>query len=255
MDGIETTRKIRETGYEGTIIALTANVLIGNDEMFRKNGFDSFLAKPIGVRQLDDALTRFIRDRRPDEPQYEPRGFPPPKPRNDTSPQLLKIIRGDIERALGTLNGSPDLKLYTTTVHAMKSMAANIGESEISELAASLEKAGHSGDTEFIANNAERLKTMLAELAEKLSSAHVSETANKSNDVAADNAELLKKQLSAVKEACANYDSSAAYEAINLLKTNSWKTSTSEFIDEIDMLILSGDFEEAANKIAKSEIS
>jgi len=258
MDGIETTRRIRETGYEGTIIALTANALIGNEEMFRKNGFDSFLAKPIGVRQLDDLLTRFIRDRRPSEPQLRP---PPPNPRNGASPQLLKAVRRDIEKALAALNNSPDLKLYTTTVHAMKSMAANIGESEISELAASLEKAGHGGDTEFIADNTERLKTMLTELSERLSSDE-SEKTNESGNAAgnadgnaAENAELLKKQLSAVKEACGNYDSSAAYGAINLLKTNSWNTSTAAFIDEIDMLILSGEFEEAANRITSSEIS
>ena len=63
MDGIETTQKLRASGYNGVIIALTANALVGNEEMFAQNGFDGFLSKPIDVRQLDAALNRFIRDK------------------------------------------------------------------------------------------------------------------------------------------------------------------------------------------------
>ena len=40
MDGIETTKKLRESGYTGNIVALTANALVGNDEMFAQNGFN-----------------------------------------------------------------------------------------------------------------------------------------------------------------------------------------------------------------------
>ena len=63
MDGIETTQKLRASGYDGVIIALTANAIVGNEEMFAQNGFDGFLSKPIDVRQLDAALNRFIRDK------------------------------------------------------------------------------------------------------------------------------------------------------------------------------------------------
>jgi CheY-like chemotaxis protein len=54
-------------GYEGTIVALTANALVGNDEMFRQNGFDGFISKPIDTKQLDALLHKFIRDRRANE--------------------------------------------------------------------------------------------------------------------------------------------------------------------------------------------
>ena len=63
MDGIMTTQKLRELGYKGTIIALTANALVGNDEMFMRNGFDGFIPKPIDVRDIDDVLNKFVRDR------------------------------------------------------------------------------------------------------------------------------------------------------------------------------------------------
>ena len=61
MDGIETTEKLRELGYTGAIIALTANALVGNDEMFAKHGFDGFMPKPIDIRDLDAILEKFIK--------------------------------------------------------------------------------------------------------------------------------------------------------------------------------------------------
>ena len=63
MDGIETTQKLRERGYRGTIVALTANALVGNDEMFARHGFDGFISKPIDIRRLNAVLNQFIRDR------------------------------------------------------------------------------------------------------------------------------------------------------------------------------------------------
>ena len=67
MDGIETTRKLREQGYKGAIVALTANALVGNEKMFKENGFNEFLSKPMDTRHLDEILERYIRDRHPDK--------------------------------------------------------------------------------------------------------------------------------------------------------------------------------------------
>jgi len=67
MDGMETTRRLRAYGYNGVIVALTANALAGNDEMFMRNGFDGFISKPIDIHELDVILGKFIRDRHPEE--------------------------------------------------------------------------------------------------------------------------------------------------------------------------------------------
>ena len=53
MDGIEATKRIREIGTEYAktipVIALTANAVIGSEEMFLQNGFQPFLSKPIDI--------------------------------------------------------------------------------------------------------------------------------------------------------------------------------------------------------------
>ncbi|MDR1797583.1 MAG: transporter substrate-binding domain-containing protein [Clostridiales Family XIII bacterium] len=72
MDGMEAVRIIRSeigTPYaeEVPIIALTANALVGNDELFRQNGFDDFLSKPIDIIALDGAIQRWVRDRAEEE--------------------------------------------------------------------------------------------------------------------------------------------------------------------------------------------
>ncbi|MDR3230372.1 MAG: response regulator, partial [Synergistaceae bacterium] len=81
MDGIEATRVIREeigTEYARTVpvIALTANALTGNREMFLANGFNAFISKPIDLMQLDTVLNRWIRDRQsPADGEENPAGM------------------------------------------------------------------------------------------------------------------------------------------------------------------------------------
>jgi CheY-like chemotaxis protein/anti-sigma regulatory factor (Ser/Thr protein kinase) len=68
MDGIEAVRIIREdigTDYARNIpiIALTANAIVGNEEMFLSSGFQAFLPKPIEKTNLDAILRRWVRNK------------------------------------------------------------------------------------------------------------------------------------------------------------------------------------------------
>ncbi|MDR1576897.1 MAG: response regulator [Deltaproteobacteria bacterium] len=67
MDGIEATRRIREEidsdyARKVPIIALTANAIIGNEQMFLKNGFQAYLTKPVNIHRMDQVLKQFVRD-------------------------------------------------------------------------------------------------------------------------------------------------------------------------------------------------
>jgi CheY-like chemotaxis protein len=67
MDGMEATVLIRALGTEYAekipIIALTANAVAGNEQMFMDNGFNAFLSKPINVMSLDAVIQQWLRDR------------------------------------------------------------------------------------------------------------------------------------------------------------------------------------------------
>lgn len=52
MDGYEATTILRDSGYSGPIVALTANAMIGDNERCREVGCNEYLAKPIDRRLL-----------------------------------------------------------------------------------------------------------------------------------------------------------------------------------------------------------
>jgi signal transduction histidine kinase/CheY-like chemotaxis protein len=66
MDGVEAARVIREeigTEYARTvpIVVLTANAIVGNEEMFLSKGFQAFLSKPIDIMRLDSVVRQWVR--------------------------------------------------------------------------------------------------------------------------------------------------------------------------------------------------
>jgi CheY-like chemotaxis protein len=64
MDGIEATKIIRSLGTEYAqdipIIALTANAVLGNEQMFLQNGFNAFITKPFNAMVLDSVVRHWI---------------------------------------------------------------------------------------------------------------------------------------------------------------------------------------------------
>ena len=63
MNGIEAVNNIRDLGYKEPIVALTANAVTGQADLFFQNGFDDFISKPIDLRQLNAVLNKLIRDK------------------------------------------------------------------------------------------------------------------------------------------------------------------------------------------------
>ncbi|MDD4564480.1 MAG: ATP-binding protein [Eubacteriales bacterium] len=214
MDGIETTQKLRQLGYEAPIVALTANAISGNDKMFKANSFDDFISKPIDIRHLNTVLNTYIRDRHKDDAakyKDETAGSAAEVPAAD--PKMMQIFKRDAVKALVTLRESTDSgdwKLFTTTAHAMKSALANINEPQLSDKARALESAGREEDTAFISAN---LAAFLKGLEQIVSSIAVPQS-----DYATDDTDFLRSQLTQIAEACENYDSRAAKTGLAALE-------------------------------------
>ena len=62
IDGMKATKALRKLGYNLPIVALTANAIAGQADMFLVNGFDAFLSKPIHTANLHAVLIRFLCD-------------------------------------------------------------------------------------------------------------------------------------------------------------------------------------------------
>lgn len=62
MDGYDAARAIREQGYAGPILALTANVMVEDRRRCLQAGCDAFLAKPVRASELQRVCARLISD-------------------------------------------------------------------------------------------------------------------------------------------------------------------------------------------------
>jgi len=252
MDGIEATKIIRDLGYKNPIVALTANALAGQAEMFLKNGFDDYISKPIDIRQLNSALNKLIRDKQPEEVIKEARRqknhlYAAGKHNIAVEPQLAEYFKRDAKKAIRILTmicenncrREADVSAYIINIHSMKSALANVGENGLSEEAAQLEQIGRD-------NNVELILSSLPAFLEKLNKV-VDKFDTEEEDAGAEtiNLDIFKEKLKAIQDACASYDKKAAKTALSELKQMHYRAAK-EQLSLIDEHLLHSEFDEAA---------
>ncbi|MCL2210084.1 MAG: ATP-binding protein [Treponema sp.] len=279
MDGIETTKRIRDMGYNHTIVALTANALIGRAEMFMKNGFDGFISKPIDSRELNLMLNELIRNKKPPEVIEEARKkiahAAEAAPQNDSSAsggnkptiddELFIMAAHDIENAVAALEellpeinsdpSSDDIQLFITTVHGMKSALANIGEMKLSHTALRLEHAGTTGEIALILTETPVFIDTLRLFLEKINKHETDSGEEKSSDVSRDDEEFLRNKLNEIKMSCDKLIVKDAKTALNELKKKTWPRKINNIIDEISLYIIRGEFAKAASSAADTAVT
>jgi len=258
IDGIEATRLIREIGTDYArnvpIIALTANAIVGNEEIFLNKGFQAFVSKPIEIGRLDTVIREWVRDKELEKLYFRTDDKNAGDPDNVTSEILntgnndvyglntekgLKRFSGDsnayisvlrsfakntvslLETTKETAEDMNRIKEYETAVHGIKGSSGAICADLVSDAARRLEEAAKTGDHYYIAaNNTSFIETTLRLISnienflEKIDSAESKPIKEKPDP------EILKK----LKEACINYDMNAADEAITELESYEYET-------------------------------
>jgi CheY-like chemotaxis protein len=240
MDGIETTMKLREMGYNKPIVALTANALAGNEVMFKSKGFDDFISKPIDIRQLNASLNHFVRNKeRLDEYNNQTNTIEKSDQTNNLSQKLIESFTRDANNAIDVLTSNEfDLKLFTTTVHAMKSACANVGNAGLSELSKRLETAAREENLDYIKKNTASFTKELKEFTEQLNS-------NSKDELLPEDTKVLYEKLKEIAAACENYDDKNAENLLTSLKDYKWNSDTENLISKISSHLLHAEFEEA----------
>ena len=189
MDGVEATRLIRnlDSEYARTvpIISLTANALVGNEQMFLEKGFNAFLSKPINILKLDSIIRKWIRKKNLDEekiPGAKPVAKKLKKNKQEVSKMYVSKIPGvNMEVGLDLYGGEMDIYVsvlesfatntpeainkmrnvtkeglpdYAIVAHGLKSVCGTIAAGDISERAKKLEAMSKAGDiTGVLADN------------------------------------------------------------------------------------------------------
>ena len=265
MDGIEATKIIRGMGYEGSIVALTANAVAGQADIFLGNGFDDFLSKPIDVRQLNIVLNKHIRDKQPlevvetarrqAELLREQSSGSEKEPKAAIDPRFAEIFARDAYKSITALDAlyaknsydEDDIRTFTIHVHGMKSALANIGEQELSALASKLEQAGRDNNTGLIFAEMPAFLSSLRALTEELAP----KTDNGDDEAADEDRTYLLERLQVIKEACEAYDKKAAKDVITELRDKVWSGVTKAMLNETAEHLLHSDFDEVIGVIDK----
>ena len=256
MDGIEATRIIRESGYTKPIVALTANALAGQAEMFMKNGFDDFISKPIDTRQLNLTLNKLIRDRYPAEVVEAARkqrdiitGKSSQAPVNS---QLAEFFIRDAKKAAGILEAiyinkcrrSDDISMFIINVHALKSALANVGQKDLSQKASKMEQAGRDNDMKLIMGELPVFLNLLYALINVFEEKELKVKKDGSGDLT-----LLKEKLLEIRAACAAYNKKLAKDLLAEIKKKAWSQFVEEHLGVLTGSLLHSEFDEAAKSI------
>jgi len=263
MDGVEATRIIREMGYDKPIVALTANAVVGQADIFLGKGFNDFISKPIDIRQLNTVLNKLIRDKQPPEviEQARKQAAAAVQATENTASQTLdprfaEVFVRDAIKALATLEviseandyeNEESLRIYIVDIHGIKSALANIGEKDLAAKAAELEKAGREGNNWVLSSETPGFLSELRALAERIKP---QEEPTPGMDINEDKAYLTKTLLS-IKSACEEYNEKAAEDLLTELRAKSWSQPTKELLEAIAEQLLHSDFDDIIEGINK----
>jgi len=256
MDGAETAKIIRQTGYKNPIVALTANAVPGQAEMFMENGFDGFISKPIDIRQLNAALNKFIRDKQPADVIEAARQMaemrrgiitenvmPADDPRAcetfiRDALKTVSILKGIIEK-----NGpyeENDLQMYVIYMHGIKTALANMGKTDLCSAALRLEQSAKDRNADIIRSETnmflDLLQTCVDDLAIKMKTAE--------GESLLEDKAFFKENLLVIKTACENCDEQTADKIIEKLMKKNWSASENRLLGNIFADFLHSNFDE-----------
>jgi CheY-like chemotaxis protein len=266
MDGLEATRIIREeigTEYARTvpIIALTANAIVGSEDMFLQNGFQAFLSKPIDIMRMDVIINHWVRDKKMEKISAadqnvsdlrsgkERRGNTERRSNFDRRwisklydsgldiEQGLKRFGDDEEIFLDVLksyvlNTPPlldqlskrteeNLPDYAIVVHGLKSSSRSIGAEPVGAQAEELEFAAKAGDFASVDEKTDGFIETVQTLLKDLSGM-LQKIAE--NNPKPKKAAPNEKVLAALTEACKNFDIDGVDKAMDELESYEYES-------------------------------
>ncbi|MCL2819584.1 MAG: ATP-binding protein [Oscillospiraceae bacterium] len=167
MDGLEAASQIAALGVKSPIIAITANVMSNDLELYKENGFNDFIGKPFTSQQLWGCLSNYlpiegysIVDRHRQSVEYEKQQ----KQRRYYFAQSNKTTYAEIVKAYET----GDVIFAHRLAHTLKGNAGQIGEKKLQSAAAAVELMLSKGRKPLEKEKMEDLKRELQSVIEGL---------------------------------------------------------------------------------------
>ncbi len=235
IDGIETMKRIREKGdwcEKVPIVALTANVTDEARKLFKVEGMQDFLAKPIELGLLRDVLIKWLpKDKIEFGDVTEVYSAPLDNLLHGENTAFTKERLAkehiDMEKGLTYFGGNieaykatvadiykdcrkkillieeylekMDLQKYAIEAHSVKSVSASIGASKFSEKAKEMEFKAKANDVDFVKANGhgfiEEYRTFLASIALILEEENNMQAANQDENEEVDDESIADEPM------------------------------------------------------------
>jgi len=171
MDGLETASAIKRMNVETPIIALTANVMNNDQEIYKKNGMSECMGKPFTSQELWACLLKYLKPVDDTDASKEDDTLS-----EETDNEFLIMLKRDfyignknkfaeITSALET----KDIRRAHILAHTLKSNAALIGRPGLYDIAVEIERSLANGEREiekwYIERLDEELEAVLRDFA------------------------------------------------------------------------------------------
>jgi signal transduction histidine kinase/CheY-like chemotaxis protein/HPt (histidine-containing phosphotransfer) domain-containing protein len=274
MDGLEATAAIRALGSDNDdyyrnlpVIALTANAVSGQQELFLQKGLNDFIAKPIEVKQLNAVLERWI-------PQSKKLIAVPEKTVESEGTANLRILGIDIPMGMRNVNGSlnvyldilkefcrnveditvrirqaekeKDNKLYTDSMHALKGVSRSIGALELGNFAEFMEKAARNGDTGTVK---QKTVDLLGDVMALTNNIHAAIAARQTDSELQQETNLALLHLDLLKKSIAALDIDSVNKILVEYLSTPMSRETKAKVDTIEQYILMFEYDRAIEVI------
>jgi signal transduction histidine kinase/CheY-like chemotaxis protein/HPt (histidine-containing phosphotransfer) domain-containing protein len=233
MDGLETAAAIRNIDVNDDyyrdlpIVALTANAVAGQRELFLRGGMNDFLAKPIELQKLVTILKKWLpKEKQTEWTAIESESSDAEKTKELSIPgvsvtkglrnlggsvvmytDILEDFCRDAEERMAPLAESAhadDLTLYMTYAHALKGAARSVGAEEFADIAATMEMHAKNGNRAEIEANTgvllAALRTLVGDIRDSLSQGTAALSCNEASE------SFCASKLTELRAALSNMD-------------------------------------------------
>jgi HPt (histidine-containing phosphotransfer) domain-containing protein len=170
------------------VIALTANAMMGTEQMLLQNGFNGYISKPIETKHLDSILSKWLKTA-PDKAASPTAPAPAPEP---PPPPPVKTLRGldfaKLQATFGEEKAAKFIQTYARSAqkvidglesaqgdsfvilaHSLKGASRTVFADELGTLAEEVEHAGKEGKWDVVRaktpNLMQKAKDLLSDIA------------------------------------------------------------------------------------------
>ena len=173
MDGMEAASKIHALRTDTPIVAMTANIMAGDREMYRQRGMTDCVGKPFSSRELWACLQKYlqpvahVKQTRPIHPAEAA-----PDPDEELKNKLIAIFLQENRNRFDEIRESiahGDIVLAHRLAHSLKSSAGLIGKNRLQASAAAVETLLKGGENRTNETIMDKLNNELSAVIDELS--------------------------------------------------------------------------------------